>query len=340
MTQLDLRRPAWVERVPAWLDGRPTTRLIVIFRAIGCAYGRRPDGGCTMCGFIEMSTRGAPVAAADLVAQFDSVVDSPGALDGVGEVDLYNSGSFLADQEIPPEVRRHVLGRLGASTVRRVLVESRPEHVCADKLAEARGSLGGRELEVGIGLESADDRVREVLVNKGFTRTDFERAAGVLGQAGARLLAYLVIKPPGLSEPAAIEDAVGSVSYVFEVAARAGVRARAALEPTFVARGTLVDREFLAGRYRPPSLWSVVAIVRRAHAAGELVVGLSDEGLEPRRVAGGCPACTPRLRTALAAYNQSRDLAAFDGLRCDDCGHDGGVLDEAPITPAPPLSIQ
>ncbi|MBI4954454.1 MAG: hypothetical protein HY908_20685 [Myxococcales bacterium] len=320
MSELDLRLPAWVERVPAWLDGQPTTRLIFIFRAIGCAYARRLDGGCTMCGFAEMSTKGERVPPEDLVAQLDSVLDAPGALDGVGEVDLYNSGSFFADQEIPPEVRAHVLGRLGRSTVRRVLVEARPEHVKAHDLAAARAALGDRELEVGIGLESADDHVREVLIHKGFGRADFERAARVLGEAGARLLAYLIIKPPGLSEAEAVEDAVASARYVFEVAARTRVRARAAYQPTFVARGALVEREFQAGRYQPPSLWSVVAIVRRAHASGELTVGLSDEGLEPHRLPSGCAACTPRLRAALAEYNRTRELGALEGLACACAG--------------------
>ena len=37
--------------------------------------------------------------------------------------------------------------------------------------------VGGHRLEVGIGLESADDHVREVLVNKGFNRADFERVS-------------------------------------------------------------------------------------------------------------------------------------------------------------------
>lgn len=316
MTDIDIRRPAWVERAEAWVDGRATKRLIFIFRAIGCAYARRPEGGCTMCGFQAVTTHGVPVAAEDLIAQFDSVLDEPGALDGVAEVDLYNSGSFLADQEIPPEVRAHVLGRLGRSAVRRVLIEARPEHVQTHKLVAAKAALGEQELEVGMGLESSDDRVREVLVRKGFSRQDFERAAQVLGQTGVRLLAYLSIKPGGLSEAEAIEDTVASARYVFEVAGRFGVQARAALQPIFVAPGTALEQEFQAGRYQPPSLWSVIEVVRRAHAGGELLVGLSDEGLAPARMPSGCERCTPTLRAALAQYNRSRDLRSFAGLEC------------------------
>lgn len=317
MTAWSPRQPAWVERVPSWLDGRPTLRLLFVFRARGCAYARRAGGGCTMCGFHAMTTGGVPVGAEDLLAQFESVFADPRALEGVGEVALYNSGSFLSDAELPPEIRAGVLAQLGRTQVRRVLVESRPEYVRADTLREARRALGDKELEVGIGLESADDRVREVLVRKGFGRVDFERAVEVLSGAQARLLAYLLVKPAGLSEAEAIEDAVRSARYVFEVAGRLKVAARAALQPVFVAPGTQLERDFLAGDHRPVSLWSVVEVVKRAHALGELTVGLSDEGLGSQSRPQGCDRCTDALRGALGEYNRSRDLAVFSGLVCD-----------------------
>lgn len=320
------RRPAWVERVPIWKDdargGRETHRLIFIYRAIGCAWARQPDGGCRMCGFAAMTTGGVPVAPSDLMAQLDGVLDPPpggdNLLDDVAEVDLYNSGSFLADQEIPPEVRAHALGRLGQTAVEHVLVEARAEHVREDKVRAMRAMLrADQRLEVGIGLESADDHVRDVLINKGFGRDDFERAVEALGAAGADLLAYVLIKPEGLEERAAIEDAVATARYVFDVAWRRGVRARVALEPTFVPPGTALEKALAEGRYTPPSLWSVIEVVRRAHAMGELVVGMSDEGLAPHRVPVGCPRCTERLRAALRRYNRTRSLSSLDGLVCD-----------------------
>jgi len=314
------RQPARVERAPIWKGGRETDRLMFIFRAVGCGWGRRPDGGCRMCGFAAMTTRGVPVAPADLMAQLDGVLDAPGALDGVDEIDLYNSGSFLADQEIPPEVRAHVLGRLARTAVSHVLVEARAEHVREDKVRAMRALLRpDQRLEVGIGLESADDHVRDVLINKGFSRADFERAADALGAAGAGLLAYVLLKPEGLEERAAIEDAVATTRYVFEVAGARSVRARVALEPAFVPPGTALETALRQGRYTPPSLWSVIEVVRRSHALGELVVGLSDEGLAPQAVPSGCERCTGRLRAALRDYNRTHSLRSLEGLSCD-CG--------------------
>lgn len=315
---IDLRAPAFVERVPVWLGGSPSQRLIVILRASGCAWARKPGGGCTNCGFDRLTTHGVAVTSDDLVAQFEAALAQAG-LEGVGEIDLYNSGSFFADPEVPPDARRRILARIAQTPVRRVLLETRPEFVRSADLAQARALLGDRELEVGIGLESSDDRVRDVLVNKGFGLPEFERAVAALGPHGARLLVYILVKPLGLSEREAIEDSVATARYVFEVARRHGVAARAAFQPVFVAPDTALERAYLEGRYQPPSLWSVVEIVRRVHPLGELLVGLSDEGLEPRRLPAGCERCSADLRRALAEYNRSRDLAALDAVRCDAC---------------------
>ena len=319
MSEPDLRRPVRVERAPVWLDGVPSQRLMVILRAPGCVWSRKAGGGCSNCGFAELSTHGAPVSAEELVAQFDAALAEAGPLDDVAEVDVYNSGSFFADEEIPAEARSRILSRLRPPTVRRVLVAARAEQVRAKDLAAARACLGEKELEVGIGLESADDRVRDKLINKGFGRAEFQRAVRILGEHGARLLVYVLVKPLGLSEREAIEDCVATARYVFEVAGRSHVQARIALEPVFVAPQTALEKEFVAGRYQPPSLWSVVEIVRRIHSLGELLVGQSDEGLSPQRIASGCARCDGELRRAFAAYNRTRDLSALSAVSCPDC---------------------
>ncbi|NLI76878.1 MAG: hypothetical protein GX442_10600 [Candidatus Riflebacteria bacterium] len=312
----DPRQPVWVERAPTSLDGQPTDRLLFIFRAVGCTYARRPEGGCTMCGFTPMTLPAGQLTDADLIAQFDSVFADPARLTGIGQADLYMSGSFLADDEMPPPVRDHVFRRLAALGLRRVLIESRPEFITAAALREA-AVLPPGVLEVGIGLESADDHIREVLIRKGFGRAAFEQAAAQLARAGARLLVNVLLKPLGVTDDAAaVADAVATGRYVFDLARRLALPTRVALQPVFVAPGTPLEREFLASRYQPPSLWSVVAAVRGLHPLGETTVGLSDEGLEPHRAPAGCPRCDAALRTALREFNRHRSLAVFDGLSC------------------------
>lgn len=313
----DPRQPALVERTPICIDGVSGDRLIFIFRAIGCVFARRPGGGCSNCGFHPLSTAGAPVSASDLIAQFDGYFGDGPALADVVEVDLFNSGSFLCDAEIPPAVRSHVLAALGRSRVRRVLIEARPEYVTRDRVDAACALVGDQRLEVGIGLESADDRVREQLVRKGFGKREFEQAAAVLAQARARLLVYLLLKPLGLDERAAIEDAVASARYAFDLVRRLGLPARVALQPVFVAPGTALERAYLAGQYQSPSLWSVIEAVQRIAPLGELLIGTSDEGLQPQRAPRGCDRCTLRLRAALVEFNRTHELTPLAALDCD-----------------------
>jgi len=312
----DPRSPAWVERVPANLEGISIVRLIFIFRAPGCTYARSPSGGCSMCGFAAMTLPPSKISKEDLIAQFDSVFDRPDALSGISEVDLYNSGSFLADEEMSPEVRSHVFARLGGSSVTRVLIESRPEFILKGTLREASAHLSPGVLEVGIGLESATDDVRERLIRKGFDLPAFERAVAVLAAVRARLVANVLLKPLGLDEAAAIDVALKTGRYVFETAKRLGLPARVALQPVFVPPGTPIEKEFLAGRYKPPSLWSVIGVVKGLHPLGGGSVGMSEEGLGPKRSPAGCGLCDDSLRHALKEYNRTKSLGVFDSLNC------------------------
>ena len=50
---------------------------------------------------------------------------------------------------------------------------------------------------------------------------------------------------------------------------------------------------------------------------GRVVVGLSDEGMNPLQSPHNCEHCTDRFRHALAAFNQSQNVAGLRALSCD-----------------------
>lgn len=325
-------RPLAIELAPIGERGRQGFRLAVVLAAPGCGYARR-TGGCRFCGFAELSTRGAAVSPEEYLAQADVIAEAVRtAGEKVVEVDLYSSGSFLADEEVPAAARLGIVQRLatlpGLATL---LVESRPEHVTAARLRPLVEAAAGRTLLVGIGLESADQRVREQLMRKGFSLAAFERAAELVWEAGASLLVYALVKPAGLDEAEAAADAVATACYLAGLRRRSGnpdgaapPGLRLAYQPAFVARGTALEQEYLAGRYTLLSLWTVVEVVRAAAALLPVQVALWDEGLAAGRVAAGCPACDAMLRRALAAFNASGDVALLQGLACPARGGCGG----------------
>lgn len=307
-------RPAFHRISPVNINGAPGQRLMIVLRTRGCEYAAKHDGGCTVCGFANHAVPG--IGDHGILDQLAWALEEL-PLDGVDEIDLLTLGSFLNENEIPAPVRAELLGMIaGLGGVRRVSFESRSEYVTAAKLNQSRAILGERTVEFGIGLESADDHVRNHIIRKGLTRERFERVVATLAQTGLDLLVYLLIKPPHLDEAQAIADAVASVEYVAEVAARHGVRARMALEPVFVAPNTYLEKVFLRGDYRLVNLWSVVEVILRTHEMGNIFVGLSDEDLSRNRTTGSCPACQDRLVAEIERFNHTLDVSRLRELDC------------------------
>jgi radical SAM enzyme (TIGR01210 family) len=310
-----------IDLVPAKVRGVSGNRLLIVLRAPGCAYDLRPEGGCTYCNFRSLTTHGVPVSAEDLIHQVNH------ALAGIDchkqrilEIDLYNSGNFLNDSEVPPLARSAILRRCAEeSAVRVVLVESRPEYITAARIKELVLAMRRSEplaLEVGIGLETADDQVREQGLRKGITRHSFERAVRVLGETKADLLTYLMLKPMPMSDEQALRDVKTSAEYVFDIAARHHVRARVALELTFVVPGTPLAFDYLKGKYAPPSLWLALEVVKSIAVLGDVSVGLWDEGLGPLAKSDSCEACRRRVITAIRRFNTTQDRGVLSISNC------------------------
>ena len=312
------REPVSVEWIPSRVMGRPGHRLMVILSAPGCAWAWR-SGGCSNCSFPRSFGTGAPVSAEDYQAQLEAVLARiPADNHGPVEVDLFVSGSYLNPDEVPRAAQSAMVARAARTPdLELILVETRPEHATITGLERVVAAAGSVPLEVGIGLESASQEIRERRIRKGFSWTDFARAAANVAAAGARLLVYVLLKPIATGEAEAVADSSATIETVFALGRSLGVPTRVALEPCFVAPDTPLAADYATGRYRPPWLWSVVEVVRRASQHGPIVVGLSDEGLDPARAAHNCERCTPAFRKALASFNVTQDAASLANLECD-----------------------
>ena len=312
------RLPKKVEWIPAQVEGRPGFRLMVILTAPGCAYARTA-GGCTNCGFPQTFGTGKPVSAEDYHAQAEAALARiPGGIQAPVEVDLYNSGSYFNPEEVPEPAQAAMLALAAArADVTSLLVESRPEYVSAATLRRALDACRGKPLEVGIGLESANPEILSRRIHKGYTWEQFAAAARLLAGAGVRLLVYVLLKPISTGEREAIEDSVETARKLFALGHELKCPTRVALEPCFVAPQTPLYHAFEQGRYRPPWLWSVAEVLSRIAPLGRVLVGLSDEGTNPLQTPHNCGHCTSRFRHALAAFNQTQDLAALRALSCE-----------------------
>src|ERR1035438_3855872 len=141
---------------------------MVILAAPGCAYART-FGGCTNCGFPQTFGIGKPVSTEDYVAQVKAALARiPPGNQAPVEVDLYNSGSYFNPEEVSELAQSAMLALAAARhDVASPPEETRPEYVTAARLARALEACGGKPLEVGIGLESANPEILSRRIHKG-----------------------------------------------------------------------------------------------------------------------------------------------------------------------------
>ena len=278
----------WVERER--FKGDVVDCLTVILKTKGCSWNR-----CLMCGYKKDTDPN--VTLEDLKVQLETGLKKRGKS---SILKIFTSGSFF---EIEEDFRRYVYKRVEELGFERLTVESRPEFI--GDVAEEIKDLDF-ELEVGIGLETSDDFVREHCIYKGFTFEDFKRSAEILKSVGARVKVYLLLKPPFLSEGEAIRDALKSIRDVSDLADVVS------LNPTNVQSGTYVEKLWLKGLYRPPWLWSVVEVLKKSK-----VEILSDPvGGGSQRGPHNCGKCDRDVVKAIRTFSVTQDVSVFDSIGC------------------------
>ena len=176
------RKPDPERPVAAWsekdlLDDEIVDAFVVILRSPGCYWSKK--SGCLMCGYNNDCL--PSVTSENLVTQFEKAMEK---YDGQQYIKIYNSGSFFDPGEIDANTQEKIL-EIAGKDAEKVLVESRPEFV--NQKALDRSFKHVKKLEIAIGLETANDEIRCQSINKGFKFSDFERAAKLARENGARI---------------------------------------------------------------------------------------------------------------------------------------------------------
>ncbi len=274
----------WTEK--ELLDGEAVDSLVVILKTKGCSWHRRE--GCLMCGYHLDSD--PSIRDEDVLSQVKTALEK---LDGQRILKMYTSGSFLNANEISTGLRRKILEAVSGK-VDKLLVESRPEFISRDAVDDVKGFVDN--LEVAIGLESANETVSKKCVNKGFVFDDFVKAATTARNAGASVRTYLLIKPPFMTEKESIVDALESAR---KAAACSDV---ISFNPVNVQNGTLVEKLWRRAEYRPPWLWSVLEVLEGTGGLGPRIVCGPSGGGTPRG-AHNCGSCDPNILRAIDEFS-------------------------------------
>ncbi len=267
----------------------------VIFRTRGCSWSY--ESGCSMCGYYTATN--PDITEDDLNDQLNDALER---YTGEDIVKIYTSGSFLDTGEVSFELGLNILGSFDAQ---KILIESRPEYVEEGELE--RYEEKAEELEVAIGLESANDFVLEHCINKGFTFEDYREAAETIKNVGARSRTYLLFKPPFLTELEAMDDISDSIKKI------EGLTDMISINPVNVQRGSLVDWLHKRKLYRPPWLWSLVEVLRKLDTDATVVS--SKAGLGTRRGCHNCEDCNENIIEMIEEFNLTQDPDVFNPLK-------------------------
>ncbi|MCQ8893922.1 MAG: archaeosine biosynthesis radical SAM protein RaSEA [Methanolinea sp.] len=288
------------------IGGNVLSTLTIILKTAGCRWNR-----CRMCSYRHVRLEGC--GTGDISSPVMSQVEWIGrhfSPDDIEAVKIYTSGSFFDPKEVPLPAR-NAMGHLARGKI--VIAETRPEFVTEDAVRSFLEIIDDgthrTPLYVAMGLETTNDMVREKCINKGFSLRDFLHASRIARSEGAGVKAYLLAKPPFLTEREAIEDMASSIRDCSTMADLVS------LNPCSVQKGTELEYYWKMGSYRPPYLWSILSILARApiHVTCDPLGGGRERG------AHNCGKCDRPLLDGIRSYSLSADRSLLCELLETDC---------------------
>ncbi len=234
---LSAERPyAWLVEPEAAGDGRVVDVATIFLTNRECPYR------CLMCDLWK-NTMETLVTRGQIPEQIRWALAQ---LQPAQQLKLYNAGSFFDPRAIPPDDYDEIAQL--AQPFERLIVECHPNLV-GERFRAFRRRLGV-ELEVALGLETVHPDVLPRL-NKDMTLDDFARAVGILRAEGSHVRAFILVRPPFLTDAEGLEWARRSLDYAFGL----GV-ACCSLIPTRGGNGAMEELE-RRGLFAPPSLDSL-----------------------------------------------------------------------------------
>jgi radical SAM enzyme (TIGR01210 family) len=297
------------------IDGKPTNRLMLVLITPPCAYGK-----CTMCGFCNNSDEN--IILEDIKKQYWNGIKGEDFSD-IKRIDFPTAGSFYNDKELSPESRTFLFSEVSKLPIYSVMVETRANYVTYEKVANSKEHLRKDQyIELGIGLESANDFVRNRILKKGLSKKKFEKFVDICKETDSRLLAYVLIGSPRLSEREVIKDAVETADFVYKTANARGVKVRIAFKPMFIPEHTELEAMYLNGSYQLPKLWSTIEVIKKtiqltSYQPNSIFVGMFDENLSKDRFSSNCKKCNNKVVEALKRFNGTQDISELKQLTCD-----------------------
>jgi archaeosine synthase beta-subunit len=235
-----LKPYAWLVEKECAISGEIEDTGIIFLTNPECPFH------CLMCDLWK-NTTDAPIAVGIIPDQIEWALNQ---MPRVKHLKLYNSGSFFDKRAIPVEDYKRIASLL--SNFETVIVESHPKFI-GDSSLNFRKMLKP-EMQVAIGLETVNPAILPKL-NKQMTLEDFTNSVRFLTQNGIRSRAFILLRPPFLSELESVDWAKRSIDFAFSV----GVEC-CTIIPVRAGNGAM-DMLMAKGDFSPPNIHSLETVL-------------------------------------------------------------------------------
>jgi archaeosine synthase beta-subunit len=251
---------------------------------------------CLMCDLWK-NTTDQPVEAGHIPGQIEWVLEQ---MPAVKHLKLYNSGSFFDNRAIPTQDYQRIASIL--KDFKTVIVESHPKFIGGDTLNFRK--MLKPEIQVAIGLETVNPAILKAL-NKQMTLEDFRKSVSFLTEIGISSRAFVLHRPPFLTESEGIYWAERSIDFAFS----AGVEC-CTIIPVRAGNGAM-DLLMQKGDFNPPDIHSLETVLEYGIGlnAGRVFADLWDLGQF-----SSCKDCFIQRAERLSTMNLTQKIA--DKIKC------------------------
>ena len=247
--QVDQRKPyAWLVEKELTRSGQIEETGVIFLTNMECPFH------CLMCDLWK-NTTDKTVPAGAVPDQIELALNQ---MPGIKHLKLYNSGSFFDVRAIPEKDYKRIAELLtGFDTV---IVESHPAFI--NERCVAFRDMLDPELQIALGLETVNKEVLKKL-NKKMTLNDFHRSISFLSANRISSRAFILLKPPFMTESEGVFWAKRSVDFAF----LSGVEC-CVIIPVRAGNGAMDD---LAANklFSPPDIKSLEEVIEYAAGLGK-----------------------------------------------------------------------
>ena len=217
-------------------------------------------------------------------------------------IKLYNGANFFDPRSIPPADYQKIASLI--SSFDRLIVENHPNLSGERVLQFAR--MIRPTLQVAMGLESIHPGGLEQL-NKKMVPEDFKRATGFLRENGIDTRAFIMLRPPYLSEEEGIYWALETIKFAFDSGASC-----CTVIPTRAGNGAM-DQLLASGHFHPPKIASLEKVQEEGIRMRKGLVFADTWDLQ---LFSDCDHCFQARKERIEHMNQSQEIPPLVSCSC------------------------